>query len=167
LVDQAGRSFERVALYFESSISEADWKLTPHIAAGARIVERAAAGLVAESKKPFGVAWEGPALVNGEPWPLADRETVWLPRGRFEITQAKLPPPGRVLWLNAEPLSARIEGRAVIAAYRAEAPAPILLDRRPSETLVDGRPYEANWEQTSTHWVGRLPPGKHEVHLEF
>ena len=168
LVDQAGRSFERVALYFESSISEADWELMPHIAAGARIVERTSDGsLIAEADKPFGIAWKGPALVNGEPWPLADRETVWLPRGRSEVTPAKLPPPGRILWLNAEPLSARIEGRAVLVDYRAEAPAPILLDRGPTRTLLDSQPFDADWQQTSTHWVGRLPPGRHELRLDF
>ncbi len=168
LVDQAGTSFERVALYFESSISEPDWKLLPRIAAGARIVERYSdGGLSAESDKPFGVAWSGPALVNGEPWPLADRETVWLPRGRFRIEAAVHPPPGRVLWLNAEPLAAGVEDRDVVIRYRSTAVAPVLLDRGPSQTLLDGEPFEAGWEQTRTHWAGRLPAGEHEVRLRF
>lgn len=168
LVDQAGRSFERVALYFESSISEPDWKLLPRVAAGARVVEsRADGGLVVESDKPFGVVWKGPALVGGEPWPLADRETVWLPRGRFELSPAGLPPPGRILWLNAEPLSARVDGRSAVIRYRSTAAAPILVDRRPSRTLVDGREHDAGWEQTATHWAGRLPRGTHALRLSF
>jgi hypothetical protein len=157
-----------VALYFESSISQPDWKLLPRIAAGARVVERHAdGGLLAESDKPFGVVWSGPALVDGELWPLSDRETVWLPRGRFRIEAAVLPPPGRVLWLNAEPLTAGVEDRDVVVRYRSTAAAPVLLDRGPSQTLLDGEPWEAGWEQIRTHWAGRLPAGEHEVRVRF
>jgi len=168
LVDQAGRSFERVALYFESSISEPDWRLMPGIAAGARVVERGAHGaLVVEAEKPFGVRWSGPALVDGRPWPLADRETVWLPRGRFQISKATLPPPGRILRLNAEPLDARIADRSSIVRYRSKAAAPILVDRGPKRTLIDGEPSDAGWRQGREHWSGRLPRGEHELTIEW
>ncbi len=168
LVDQAGRSFERVALYFESSISKPDWRLMPRIAAGARVVERSPdGGLTVESDKPFGVRRRSPALVNGQPWPLADRETVWLPRGRFRIADASRPPPGRILRLNAEPLAARIEGRRSIVRYHSTAAVPILVDRGPRRTLLDGEPIDAAWRQGREHWSGRLPRGEHELTIEW
>ncbi|MBI1356054.1 MAG: hypothetical protein GC160_17065 [Acidobacteria bacterium] len=172
LVDQAGRGFERVALYFESSISGPDLALLPRIAAGARIVERAPNGarIVAESPRPFGLSWDGSAIVDGGLWPLSDRHTVWLPRGRHVVEAPQAPqalPPARVLWLNAEPLAASVHGREVRFSYCSQPAAPVLLDRRPAETLVDGRPYDAGWEQTRSHWSGRLPPGEHTVRLVF
>ncbi|MBX3435790.1 MAG: hypothetical protein KF847_20930, partial [Pirellulales bacterium] len=168
LVDQAARSFERVALYFESSISKADLPLMPRIASGARVVERSADGrLTVESDKPFGVAWDGPALVDGKPWPLCDRRTVWLPRGRHTLRRAAAPPPGRVLWLNAEPLAAAVAGDEARLSYRSPTAAPLLTDRRPLETIVDGEPFDAGWIQSRTHWAGRLPAGAHEARLRF
>ncbi len=167
LVDRSSRSFSRVALYFENSISPADLALLPQAAAGAELVDAAADGLVVESPLPFGVRWTGFAQVDGTVWPVADANTVWLPAGRHEITPAAVPPPGRILRFAGELLAAEVADQTVSVRYESTSRAIALLDRRPAQVAVDGSMIVPDLVAAPRHWSLRLPRGSHTVALSF
>ena len=168
LVSEAGEAFPRVALYFERSIGEPDLPLLARVAPGAKLVERDGAVLTVESPRPVGLAWAGGmATVDGKPWPVLDRETVWLPAGRHAVGPGTAPPPGRILQLNAEIRHAEIRGRSAMVHYRSSATAYALLDRKPAGVLVDGRPFGAEPEPAPTHWLVALPRGEHDAEFQF
>lgn len=167
LVDRSSRSFARVALYFENSISPVDLALLPRASAGAKLVEASLGRLVAESPQPFGVDWSGFALVDGAPWPAADAQTVWLPAGRHTIEPAAIPPPGRILRFSGDLLGAQVEGETIRVRYESSARVVALLDRRPVRVAVDGAVIEPDLMAASRHWSLRLPRGRHMVTLQF
>ncbi len=167
LLDHAARAFPRTAIYFESSISQPDRKLMAAALSGARLVEREETTDVVEAGEPFGLNWDGFAEVDGAPWPVADRKTVWLPAGRHRVSPAGRPPPGRVERLTADLLGASCEGDRVDFSYRAKARALALLDRKPREIIVDGTTIEPDLVPATRHWSLRLPRGRHAVSLFF
>lgn len=167
LADRSSRSFARVALYFENSISPVDLALLPRATAGAERIEAGPGKVVAESPQPFGVDWGGFAQVDGAVWPVADSNTVWLPAGRHTIEAAAVPPPGRILRFSGDLLGAQIAGDTVTLNYEASARAIALLDRRPARVSVDGKEIEADLAAGKRHWSLRLPRGKHTVALQF
>ncbi len=143
LVDRSSRSFGRVALYFENSITPVDLALLPQATASAVLVDVSQGKLVAESPQPFGVRWSGFAQVDGTVWPVADSNTVWLPEGRHKIESAAVPPPGRILRFIGDLVAANVAGETVGLSYKSSARAIALLDRRPSRVAVDGAAIEA------------------------
>jgi hypothetical protein len=167
LVDRSSRSFSRVALYFENSISPVDLALLPQAAAAARLVEASPAELIAESPQPFGVRWQGFAQVDGAVWPVADSATVWLPAGRHKIETASLPPPGRILRFSGDLLAVRVVDQSVTVNYESSARAIALLDRRPAKVAVDGAAIDPDLVAGKRHWSLRLPRGAHTVALQF
>jgi hypothetical protein len=90
LVNLASRSFNRVALYFENSIAPVDRALLPAAASEVSRVQVTGGKLIVDSPHGAGVAWDGPALVDGAPWPVADGSTVWLPAGSHLIERRLL-----------------------------------------------------------------------------
>jgi hypothetical protein len=171
LLRLAGQAFPRVLLYFEHSISRPDWDLMPHAAAGARAVTdaRAAAGaanhLTVTSAKPFGLSWKGPATVNGRMWPAADDATLWLPAGRHVVARAESPLTARLLYLNADLLSATVTQNAIEFEYRSQTQAIALIDIEPPRILVDGEPTAAPVLKTTKHSSLLLPKGTHRVRV--
>src|SRR6202163_1283332 len=101
LVHTAANSFPRVALYFEASIARHD---LPWLASAAAVVDRAVNAngkLVVESRRGVGLPWNGPALVDGKPWPFASDSVVWLVPGAHVVQPAPGgAPPIRVLDFN-------------------------------------------------------------------
>ncbi len=79
LVHSSAEAFPRVALYFESSILKQDLPLLASSSARGARAERVGGKLVVESDAGVGVAWSGPAIVDGRPWPVEDGRTLWLP----------------------------------------------------------------------------------------
>jgi hypothetical protein len=167
LVDRSSRSFARVALYFENSISPVDLTLLPQATAGAVLVEASGGKLVAEAPQPFGVDWTGLAQVDGAVWPVADAATVWLPAGRHTVAPAAVPPPGRILRFSGDLVAAEARGQTVSVSYKSTARAIALLDRRPAQVSVDGAVIEADLVAAKRHWSLRLPRGAHMVGLSF
>jgi hypothetical protein len=138
LVNQAARSFSRVALYFENSILAPDLPLLP---AATAVVSRAGltGGLLkVDSPHGVGVAWEGPAQVNGRLWPARDASTLWLPPGPHTVAAATEEVPLRLLDLNAELHSALTRRGGLEFTYRSAARTLAVLDRRPRRVQVDG-----------------------------
>lgn len=166
LVNQAARSFSRVALYFESSILPADLPLLPAAAAVVRRAERDAGALKVDSPHGVGVRWDGPARVNGRLWPAHDGATLWLPPGPNTVEPAAEAPAVRLLDLNAELCSAAAPGDGLEFAYRSAARALAVLDRAPRRVEVDG----AEMAVRSLTAGGRLrtlvlPRGQHLVRV--
>ena len=161
LVHQASLNFPRVALYFESSILKADW---PLLAASAAAVDRAqqtGSRLTVQAHRGLGVTWQGPALVDGKLWPVADSETVWLPSGSHSIEPSSDSPPLRIEAFAGELKSAAASPSSVEFAYRSSARALALLDRPPASVEIDGAPVEPRYQGN----VLLLPRGQHLVTL--
>jgi hypothetical protein len=167
LVDRSSRSFPRVALYFENSISKVDRPLLPRSASAAGLISSTPESAVVSGMRPFGVSWSGFAKVDGKIWPLGDAETVWLPAGQHQVEHAATPPPGRVLHLTGDLESARVVDSTVELTYRSSARAIALLDRRPTQVAIDGAVIEADLVPAKRHWSLRLPRGRHEIALYF
>jgi len=138
LVHTAASAFPRVALYFEYSISRHDLPLLPAAAAGVAKASLTNGKLTIESPRGVGVAWTGPALVDGKPWPLASDTTVWLPRGSHSIEAAPKFPSLRVLDFNGDVTMAATTSVGIEFAYQSGARAMAVLDRAPGTLEIDG-----------------------------
>ncbi|MEZ5363968.1 MAG: hypothetical protein R2748_16915 [Bryobacterales bacterium] len=105
--------------------------------------------------------------MNGDSWPVLDREAVWLPAGRHTVSPDETLPPGRVLRLNATLESAETRERSAIIRYRSSSVAYALLDRKPEQVFLDREPFAVPPEQAPTHWLIALPRGAHEAEFRF
>lgn len=159
LVHQAAASFSRVALYFENSILPVDWSLLPAAASSVEKVEQAGSRMTVQAAHGVGVAWPGPALVDGKLWPASDGSTVWLPAGTHSIEASPNLPPFRIESFNGELKSAAVTPSGIELAYRSSARALALLDRVPARIDVDGSPAELQLAGR----VVMLPRGQHVV----
>jgi len=163
LVHSAAQSFDRVALYFESSLLAPDLGLLPSAAAAVSRLERIGPKLVVESAHGVGVRWHGAALVDGQPWPVRDGETVWLPSGAHSIEAAQDDAGPRLLRLNGELKAARsIDAHAIEFTYRSAARAIAVFDGAPRALEIDSLPATA--ERAGAHTL-LLPRGQHIVTL--
>jgi hypothetical protein len=161
LAHEAAMAFPRVALYFESSIAKVDWPLLAAAAAAAGRAEQDGAKVMARLRRPAGVRWNGPALVDGRPWPVANGEVIWLPAGTHTIEPASKAALARVLDFNGELISASYSGEEIRLAYRASARVLAALDHTPGKLEIDGM-------KTEPVMYGNtlvLPRGQHQVTL--
>ena len=167
LVHQAGSAFQRVALYFEHSISATDTPLLPFAVAPPAAVVREGESLTVESRRPVGLNVQGSVRANGKVWPLTDGRTRWLPAGKWRVEPSHVPPAARLLRLNAELKDAE-SGTDWISFDYLSKPRPVaLLDRRPRSLEIDGDPTPVKFEKARDHWTLRLPRGEHCVLLRF
>jgi hypothetical protein len=161
LVHQAAASFQHVALYFENSLLAPDWKLLP--AAGATVTRIEAVGrkTLVDSPNGVGLRWNGPALVDGQAWPAADDETVWLPAGAHSVEPVATRRGPRLVYLNGELRAARTVGASAIEfSYRSTGRAIALLDMNPQKVQIDGGEPVAVKRGTGSLL---LPRGQHVV----
>ena len=161
LVHTAAAAFPRVALYFENSILSPDLAL---LSAAASSVDRAVVvggKLVIESRRGAGVPWRGPALVDGKPWPVANDNTLWLPRGPHSIEPAQKANGLKILDFNGELKSAKVTADGVEFAYQSSARALATLEHAPRKVEIDGA--EAKPEFSGNVLI--LPRGQHLVTL--
>ena len=157
LVQFSSRAFPRVALYFENSILEPDWLLLPAAAAVAAGSRQPDGQRVVESARGVGVTQQGPALLDGKPWPARSDELAWVPPGRHSLGPAKSDPPVRLLDLNADLLHAAVAPQGLEFRYSASARAIALLDKPVVRVMIDGR--ESPLKGTTL----LLPKGRHTV----
>ena len=161
LVHNAAANFQRVALYFENSLSATDLKLLPSAAAAATVVERGDSNTVVNSVMGVGIRWKGSTAVDGISWPVADDETVWLPSGTHSIAPASAAPGLRLVRLNADLKSARsISPSAIEFAYESNARAIAIFDRPPKTIHIDGAAVSLQRAGPTTLM---LPSGQHSV----
>jgi hypothetical protein len=139
LVHRAAANFQRVALYFESSLAPADLQLLPSAAAAVTRVENVGRKLFVESASGVGAPWKGPAMVDGHTWPVTDGDTVWLPGGAHDVSPAAGWSGPAVIHLNADLRAARAVGaNGVEFSYRSGARAIAILSRIPRSIELDG-----------------------------
>jgi hypothetical protein len=164
LIHRASTGFQRVALYFESSLQEPDLKLLPSAAAAVTRMESSGPKTVVESAGGVGVPWKGPVMVDGRQWPVADGETVWLPAGAHTLESAPERAAPRLVRLNADLKTARISSPTAIEfSYQSTARAIAILDRAPLRLKIDGADERLKLAGPKTLL---LPRGQHSVIIE-
>ncbi|HTB12281.1 MAG TPA: hypothetical protein VK752_11945 [Bryobacteraceae bacterium] len=161
LVHTAAASFPRVALYFENSILSPDLALLSAAASQVDRAENVAGKLVIESRRGAGVPWQGPALMDGKPWPVLNERTLWVPRGPHSIEPSLRAISLRLLDFNGELKSAKVAGDGVEFAYESNARAMATLEHIPRRVEIDGA--EAKPEFAGNVLI--LPRGQHLVTL--
>ena len=159
LVRLSSEAFPRVALYFENSILPQDLALLPFAAGVVEQAEHRAGKLMVRSPWGVGLRRQGPALVNGRPWPFFDDEFLWLPAGAHAVEPGGSEPPLRILDFNGDLQSAVVRPDLVEFSYRSSARAIARLAQPVSRVEIDGQPYTADGE------VLILPRGHHIVTL--
>jgi hypothetical protein len=139
VVHSAAGAFARVALYFENSILSPDLALLPASAAVVSRVEKLGPKLVVDSPSGVALRWSGPALVDGQPWPVSSDSLVFLPGGAHSVEAGTEVPPVRLVNFNGELKSAQaVDGRTVEISYKSSARALAILNRVPVRLDVDG-----------------------------
>jgi hypothetical protein len=163
-VHLASRSFPRVALYFENSILKPDLDLLPAAAAVVDRVEIIGPKLVVDSPYGVGVPWTGPALVNGQAWPVTDGATLWLPAGAQAIQPGTELPALRVLDFNGDLKTARVlpEGGLELS-YQSSSRALAVLNHAPQRIEIDGEAAQLRWLVSAGACILYLPRGQHLV----
>ncbi|MCL4401508.1 MAG: hypothetical protein M1436_02420, partial [Acidobacteria bacterium] len=161
LVHVASDAFPRVALYSEYSVLQPDIDLLPSAAAVVTRFERVGPRFGVESKYGVGIRWQGPALVDGRPWPLRSRDNVWVPAGAHTVEAAPEDHRAVIEDFNGEVDVARYGDRGQIEiSYRGAAAAFALVSRKVVAVEVDGGP--AAVESAGDRML-RLPRGQHVV----
>jgi hypothetical protein len=158
LVNLAARAFPRVALYFEQSILSPDLAMLASAAAAVSKVEQNGTRTVIDSPGGVGIPWTGAALVDGQPWPVRDATTAWIPAGQHSIEPGGTDPGLRIEDFNGSIKSAVWTGQGVEFSYESSARVFCRLSKAPVSLEVDGEtvPAGANAELI-------LPRGQHVV----
>jgi hypothetical protein len=159
-VNAAARSFNRVALYFENSISRDDVALLAAAAAPLVRFEQVGMKTIVEAKDAVGVKWSGGAVVDGRPWPVADDTTVWLSGGAHVIEPAADALAFRILDFNGELRSALALPAGVEFSYDSQSRAFATLSAAPASVEIDGEKAEPELLPGN---VLVLPRGQHVV----
>jgi hypothetical protein len=141
LVHQAEQSFGRVALYFENSLEKQDLSLLPSAATSAHVESLAPDELQIEAKEVTRVAWQGPAEIDGRPWPLQDTRFVLVPGGTHTISTGITAPALRLQDFNGEIRSVIAGHDRLDLSYSSRTRAIALLAAKSSGIEVDGQPY--------------------------
>jgi hypothetical protein len=161
LVHQAAASFARVALYFENSLTPADLAWLPSAAAVVTRLESLGTKVAVESRG-VAIPWRGPALVDGEPWPVMDDGFVWLPAGSHVVEPATTSPPLRLKHFTGELLGARTLRGGIEFSYRSSSRALAVLDQAPGAVEIDGASEKVATPAPATLF---LPRGQHVVQI--
>jgi hypothetical protein len=161
LLHHAAGNFQRVALYFENSLLPPDLKLLPSASAAVTRIEKMGPKTIVDSLSGVGLPWKGPAMVDGQLWPAADEETVWLPAGPHSVEPTGRPLGARLLRLNADIRAARaVNAKTIEFSYQTTARAIAILDRPPLHSQIDGA--EEPLQQAGPTTI-LLPRGQHVV----
>ena len=166
LVHVAAQAFPQVALYFENSILTPDLPLLPSAAASVNSVEQDGSRLTIDSPYGVGVPWQGPAMVNGRPWPVRDDDTLWLPSGRVVAQSAQKEAAARILDFNGNIRSASASAAGLEFSYQSNARAVAVVNTRPRRVEIDGAVVEPNILQSGSTYLLLLPRGQHIVRVD-
>lgn len=167
LVHAAAASFERVALYFESSIEKQDLPLLPVAASLARVRQPAPDALDVDSPQQNRVLWSGPVELDGHAWPVQDASSVVVPAGRHELRTGVTNLPVHITDFNGDVRRVEADPKSIDLAYRSRTRAIATIDAPVNVVEVDGK---ALWRaaassEPQTFFV--LPEGQHVVTFRF
>ena len=161
LVHHAAGNFQRVALYFENSLLPPDLKLLPSASATVTRIEKMGLKTIVDSASGVGLPWKGPAMVDGQLWPAADDDAVWLPAGPHSVEPTGRPSGARLVRLNGDLRAARaVNATTIEFSYQTTARAIAILDRPPLRTQIDGA--EEPLQRAGPNTI-LLPRGQHVV----
>ncbi|MBV8731625.1 MAG: hypothetical protein JO336_17600 [Acidobacteriia bacterium] len=161
LVHQAAANFHRTALYFENSLLAPDLGLLPASATAVSRMDTHGDKVTVEAPSSFGLLWRGEATVDGQLWPAADGQAVWLPAGTHTVEPAAAKPGLHLLYLNGDLRAARVlDGATIEFSYQSSARAIAVLDRAPAKIEVDNKAIEIPAAGAKTLL---LPRGQHVV----
>ncbi len=161
LVHQASAHFARVALYFEYSLLPPDLDLLPSAAAAVTRIERLGPKTVVDSAAGVGLPWKGGAAVDGQPWPVAGDDFLWLPAGAHVVEPAEPTAGPRLLRLNGELKAARaVSPTALEFSYQSAARVLAVINRPPRRVQIDGVSETPSLAGAATLL---LPRGQHVV----
>jgi len=161
VVHSAAGAFAQVALYFENSILAPDLSLLPASAAVVTRAETVGPKLMVDSPQGIALRWAGPALVDGQPWPVRSDSLLFLPAGAHSVEAGGDSPALRVTRFNGELTSAQPAGEnAIELSYRSSARACAVLNRKPVSLEIDGA--EATPDPAGPNAIF-LPRGQHLV----
>lgn len=166
LLHLAAGAFPRVALYFEKSVLAPDIALLPAAAASVRRLAQNGGKLVVDSPYGAGIRWDGPALVNGRPWPVAGDGVLWLPAGSMAVEPGAAAPLLRIVDYNAELQAANALAQGVEISYRSRSRAYFVLSAAPSVIELDGSPIPVIPMKCGLGYTVALPRGQHLVTIQ-
>jgi hypothetical protein len=121
--------------------------------------------LVVESPNGVGIEWRGAALVDGRLWPAVVGATLWVPAGRHKVGPAPRFPAARLLDFTGELMSADSLAGGLEFAYRSDARAFAVVDKRPHSVEIDGAAAQPQVLDTISGFTLRLPRGQHSVRI--
>jgi hypothetical protein len=157
LVHVASQAFPQVALYFENSILKPDLPLLAAAAASVDKAEQTGPKLAIQSRFGVGLPWQGPAMVNGHPWPVRDENALWLPAGAQTVEAAGKDTTTHLVDFNGNLRTARSTPTGLEFSYQSNARAIAILDFEPKRMEIDG---------AETAPTQMLPRGQHVVTVE-
>lgn len=161
VVHSAAGAFAQVALYFENSILWPDLALLPSSAAVVSRAETVGTKLMVESPRGVALRWPGPALVDGQPWPVRDGALLFLPAGAHSVEAGRDAPALQVTHFNGVLTSAQaVDAHSIELVYKSSARAFALLNRKPVSVEIDGAETPADPAGPNAIF---LPRGQHLV----
>jgi len=166
----------RAAIYSEYTVAGQDWALIGAALAGASRLEAAGSGLKLASNAPLRIRApeDGEYYLNGAFWPAVSEEGVLTPPGKYRLGFRRpwyqvLDPqsmPARVLYASADVVEARATPTGVTVRYRSPGRAVLLLNRKPLEVRINGRPVQPPVEERAQAWALLVPRGENQVEVE-
>jgi hypothetical protein len=129
LVQRASRSFARVALYFENSISAADWPLMPFAASTVSVTNESAGAVQVDAPRGGWMRWDGCATVNGAAWPARDESGILLPAGTSVVGRCTSEETALLADFNGVLLNVRLDAGRLRIKYRSRARAYAVVNR--------------------------------------
>jgi hypothetical protein len=155
LVHTAGGSFPQLGLYVESSILDPDIQLMSYELPNAAVQSGGDQTTVA-SAGGVGIAWDGPANLDGQPWPFIAGGYAWIPAGTHTLTAAPAPSPFQILDFNGGLTALQPGDGRLTLQYSSFARSFVKLDSTPDAISIDGAaipPASALWLPRGTHTV--------------
>jgi hypothetical protein len=162
LVHQAAASFSRVALYFENSLEKQDLALLPAAATTATLQQDRNGSIHIEAAEPTRVTWQGPAELDGKPWPMQSDVAVLAPAGKHLLEAGVKKPAVSIADFNGEIRSAVSASDRSDLSYVSRSRAVAIFGSPVSLVEVDGVPFgKATGAAAGDSLV--LPAGQHLV----
>jgi tetratricopeptide (TPR) repeat protein len=156
---EAARSSRLTAIYAENFIDTTDLSLLGASATLARVIQHGTDAIEIDSPEQTRLVWEGPAAMDGQPWPVQDDHYLLVPSGHHRITGSAEETPLKLTDFNGQIQSATVSKAEVDIAYRSQTRALVAFDKHVAAIELDGAPFWKAGETSPMQAV--LPAGQH------
>ena len=165
----------RAAIYAESTVPSQDWALIGEaLSTGARLegVDRAW-NVTSPSALRLLASEDNSYYLDGQLWPLVCADGLFVPPGRHSLSTE---PPWyrlfdrhelstRLIHTSADILDAHAMATGLSLRYASSGPAVMVLNQKPDEVLVDGRPVPLAAHAAGENWWMVAPRGEHRLQI--